>query len=139
MKNIFVLLSVSTLLFQILTIEIGLAQTTPQVQQIDRAELTYEQVELAQRYQDRGRGRSEDGDPQGAIAEFDRSVELNPNDPFTYYLRGLTKFKLKDKQGAINDMTTATELFRQNKLISEYQKCLKLIEEFKVSLAADKK
>jgi tetratricopeptide (TPR) repeat protein len=132
MKNIFALLSISTLLFQVLTIEVGLAQTDPQLQESP--------LEQATRYQDRGRGKSEEGDQEGAIADFNRSIEIFPKDPFTFYLRGLTKFKLKDKQGAISDMTTATELIRQDGSQNKYhQRYLKLIEQFNTSLATDKK
>jgi tetratricopeptide (TPR) repeat protein len=138
MKRIFALLSISTLLFQVLPVEIGLAQTAPQVQQIDRG--NYDE---AQMYQDRGMGILDTGgDPKDAIAEFDRAIETFPKDPNTYYGRGLAKFKLKDKQGAINDVTTATELYRLYPQLgskNQYQKWLKLIEEWKASLTADKK
>jgi tetratricopeptide (TPR) repeat protein len=142
MKTFFISLSLSALLFPVLpvvavsTAEMGLAQTAPQTQQID----PYETMIEAQRYFDRGRGSVETGDLQGAIAAFDQSIELNPKDPATFYYRGLTKFKLKDKQGAINDMTTATKLIRQDgSKDKNHQRYLKLIEQFKASLAADKK
>ncbi len=131
MKNIFALLSASTLLFQVLIVEIGLAQTAPPPPQSE--------LEQSQIYQDRGSGKSEEGDYQGAIADFDRAIQIFPLDPNTFYRRGLTKFKLKDKQGAINDMTTATELVRRDKYSNDNQRLLKLIEQWKANLAADKK
>jgi Flp pilus assembly protein TadD len=134
MKNIFALVSVSTLLFQVLTVEMVSAQTAPQVKQIAQADLS-----SAKAYRDRGFSKSDAGDQQGAIADFDRSIQLDPNDGDTYAGRGLAKFMLKDKQGAINDITTSTELHRQQGNMATYQKGLKIIEQLKASLDADRK
>ncbi len=65
MKNIFALLSVSTLLFQVFTVEMVSAQAAPQVQQIAQADLS-----SAEAYKARGLSKSEAGDQQGAIADF---------------------------------------------------------------------
>tara|TARA_B110000879_G_scaffold116974_1_gene155672 strand:- start:17 stop:745 length:729 start_codon:yes stop_codon:yes gene_type:complete len=49
-------------------------------------------------------------DYNGAIADFTKAIELNPDDADTYYNRGTTKVKLKDYNGAIADFTKAISL-----------------------------
>ena len=50
------------------------------------------------------------GDYQGAIADYDRALELNPQFAQAYYNRGNAKRTLKDYQGAIADYDKAIEL-----------------------------
>jgi tetratricopeptide (TPR) repeat protein len=124
----------TVLLFQFLTVGMVSAQTAPEVQQIAQADLS-----SAKAYRERGFSKSDTGDQKGAIADFDRSIELDPKDADTYAGRGFAKFMLKDKQGAINDLTTSTELHRQQGHTATYQKGLKIIEQLKASLDADRK
>jgi Flp pilus assembly protein TadD len=116
MKNIFALLSVSTLLFQVLTVERVSAQAALQIQQIAQADLS-----SAEAYMDRDRSKSAAGDQQGAIADFDRSIEINPYDPSAYSARAVAKYKLNDKRGALNDARIATNLHRLRGNTAEYQ------------------
>ena len=48
-------------------------------------------------------------DFKGAIADFTKAIEINPNDAVYYYKRGLSKNELKDYKGAISDYTRAIE------------------------------
>ena len=46
----------------------------------------------------------------GAINDFDKSIELNPQEAIYYNYRGVSEFELKDYHGAITDFTKAIEL-----------------------------
>ena len=50
------------------------------------------------------------GDREGAIADFDRAIELNPNHAGAYYNRGSAKSDLGDQAGAEADRKRAIEL-----------------------------
>ena len=64
----------------------------------------------AQEFFDRGRVKIDLGDKQGAIADFNQAIKLNPDDADTYVGRGLVKDDLGDKQGAIADLNQAIKL-----------------------------
>ena len=49
-------------------------------------------------------------DYYGAIADYTKAIEINPNFSNAYYNRGLTKYDLKDYKGAIEDYTKAIEI-----------------------------
>jgi tetratricopeptide (TPR) repeat protein len=68
-------------------------------------------------------------DYHSAIADYDRAIELNPNDAFTYYCRGQAKSKLGNKPEAIADLTTASELSYQQDEMDLYHKIIDLIGE----------
>ncbi|MCK5709761.1 MAG: tetratricopeptide repeat protein, partial [Deltaproteobacteria bacterium] len=72
----------------LLSIDIGLAQT-------------------AQDYVAKGRAKFERGDYQGSIQDFNKAIELNPNDATFYAGRGFPKGILKDYPGAIQDFNKA--------------------------------
>lgn len=50
------------------------------------------------------------GDNKGAIEDFTKAIELNPNDAEAYGNRGIAKVNLRDNIGAIKDFTKAIEL-----------------------------
>jgi tetratricopeptide (TPR) repeat protein len=50
------------------------------------------------------------GDGTGALTNYDRVIELNPNNPKAYFDRGLHRKKLGDRQGAIKDLDEAIRL-----------------------------
>ncbi|MBV8846400.1 MAG: tetratricopeptide repeat protein [Bryobacterales bacterium] len=50
------------------------------------------------------------GDPDGAIADFTRAIELRPDYAEAYYFRGLAKRAKGDKDGAVADFMKAIGL-----------------------------
>jgi len=50
------------------------------------------------------------GEHHGAISNYTKAIEINPNEASTYFHRGLSKQKLKDYYGAIYDYTKAIEI-----------------------------
>ncbi|MBW4688450.1 MAG: tetratricopeptide repeat protein [Komarekiella atlantica HA4396-MV6] len=51
------------------------------------------------------------GDYQGAIADYTKAININPNLAQAYYRLGLTRSKSGDNQKAVEDLQKATELF----------------------------
>ena len=61
-------------------------------------------------YFNRAYDKGENGDHYGAISDYTKAIELDPNDAVAYYNRGYSKSELKDHYGAIADYTKAIEL-----------------------------
>src|SRR6266571_1387859 len=62
----------------------------------------------------RGIEKAKSGDLDGAIADFDRAMQLNPKDDAPYYNRAQARRLKKDTTGAIADYTRAIELGSTN-------------------------
>jgi tetratricopeptide (TPR) repeat protein len=62
----------------------------------------------------RGIEKAKNGDLDGAIADFNRAAELNPNDDAPYYNRAQARRLKNDTAGAIADYTKAIELGSTN-------------------------
>src|SRR5215831_7069397 len=62
----------------------------------------------------RGIEKAKNGDLDGAMADFDRAIELNPKDDAPYYNRAQAKRLKNDTAGAIADYTKAIELGSTN-------------------------
>jgi tetratricopeptide (TPR) repeat protein len=58
--------------------------------------------------------KAKDGDLDGAIADFDRAIEIDPKDDAPYFNRAQAKWQKKDAAGAIADYTRAIELGSTN-------------------------
>ncbi|WP_235656947.1 tetratricopeptide repeat protein, partial [Fischerella thermalis] len=84
----------------------------------------------AQAYGNRGLARSDLGDKQGAIADYNSALKINPNYAQAYGNRGLARAQLGDKQAAIADLQKAADLFRQQGNTQLYQKTLELIRKY---------
>jgi Flp pilus assembly protein TadD len=54
-------------------------------------------------YMDRGIAHQNKGEHQGAIADFNRSLKLNPNDPAVYPSRGYSFAQTEEYDLAIDD------------------------------------
>ena len=61
-------------------------------------------------YFDRAYYKAEKGDYYGAISDFTKAIEIDPNYKEAYYNRGWNKYKLNDYYGAISDYTKAIEI-----------------------------
>ena len=61
-------------------------------------------------YYKQGNEKIKLGDYQGAIADFSKSIELNPNVFPSYFSRGVAKLELGDYPGSIEDFNKAIEL-----------------------------
>ncbi len=61
-------------------------------------------------YHNRGLAKANLGDKQGAIADYDRAIKINPNFAVVYLNRGAIKLDLGDKQGAIADYDRAIKI-----------------------------
>ena len=53
-------------------------------------------------------------DYEGAIADYTKAIEINPDFAIAYSDRGFSKYSLKDYYGAIADYTKFTELDPDN-------------------------
>jgi tetratricopeptide (TPR) repeat protein len=62
----------------------------------------------------RGIEKGKEGDLDGAMADFNHAIELNPKDDAAYYNRAQAKRLKKDTAGAIADYTRAIELGSKN-------------------------
>lgn len=57
-----------------------------------------------------GLNKAIEGDFRGAIADFNRAIQINPNNAHAYHNRGLACFKLGETHTAIEDFTQALRL-----------------------------
>ena len=61
--------------------------------------------QTAEEYFNRGIAKSDLEDYDGAISDYNKVIELNPDYTFVYYDRGQAKANLDDNIGAIADFT----------------------------------
>ncbi len=62
-------------------------------------------------YLERGLIKDGSGDYRGAIQDFTKAIQINPEDEFLYSKRGRSKASLGDEIGAIQDYTKAIEIY----------------------------
>ena len=68
-------------------------------------------AQTAEEYFNRGVAKSDGlGDHKGAIQDYNKAIELNPNYALAYGLRGLSKIKLGQKDSGCLDLSKAGEL-----------------------------
>ena len=65
---------------------------------------------LVTQYLDQGVEKYDAGNYQGAIDDYTKAIEINPQDYTAYNNRGHAKRYLNDRQRAIADFTTAIEI-----------------------------
>ena len=68
-------------------------------------------------------------DYQKAIVDYNKAIELNPDDAPGYYNRGLINKKQGDKTKAIQDFTKAAELYQKQGNTEWNQNALNRIRE----------
>ena len=64
----------------------------------------------ASEYLDRGCDKDDKKDSKGAIEDYNKAIELNPNYAEAYANRGCAKEELGDKEGAVADWQKAADL-----------------------------
>lgn len=69
-------------------------------------------------YNGRGSAKDDLKDYEGAIADYDKALELDPQDTGAYFARGNAKYNLKDYAGAITDYDKAIKLAPKTKCIT---------------------
>jgi tetratricopeptide (TPR) repeat protein len=67
-------------------------------------------LQASEAYFNRGRIKQDKGDIEGAIADFDKAIEINPLFAAAYYERGRAKHANWDYEDAIADYTKAIEI-----------------------------
>jgi len=72
--------------------------------------------------------RVEQLDIQGAIADLDQAIKLNPNYAEAYGHRGLVHYVLGNKQEAIKDLQKAVELFEKQGNQEKSQKIIEILK-----------
>ena len=78
----------------------GLILSIPEKAQADSAEF----------FTNRGNKKGVSGDHYGAIADYNKAIEINPNYDSAYVNRGATKMTLKNYYGALADYNKAIEI-----------------------------
>jgi len=63
-------------------------------------------------FSERGFSKLASSNYTGAIADFNKSIELDPTDAISYNFRGVAKSSLNDHRGAILDYNMAIKLFQ---------------------------
>ncbi|MFM8309923.1 MAG: tetratricopeptide repeat protein, partial [Microcystis aeruginosa] len=79
-------------------------------------------------YNNRGNAKSDLGDKQGAIADYNQAINIKPDHALAYNNRGNAKSDLGDYQGAIADYNQAAQLYSQQGNMEEYRKALDRIK-----------
>jgi hypothetical protein len=78
-------------------------------------------------------------DYQGALADFNRAIQLYPNNAYFYSERGsLKSYPLKDRSGAIADWQQAAKLYRQQGNTKLYELMLNSIKRIQKELKSSK-
>ena len=72
------------------------------------------QAQSAEAYNKRGIAKSDAGDYQGAIADLNKAIDIDPQFAAAYDNRGVAKRKLKDYHGAIVDFGMAIQFNPQD-------------------------
>jgi tetratricopeptide (TPR) repeat protein len=81
---------------------------------IDAYSLAIELHPTAFAYNNRGMSRAALGDDEGAISDFNRSIEINNKFLPAYLNRAASKYNMEDYYGAIEDYGKVIEMDQQN-------------------------
>ena len=82
---------------------------------------------FGQDYFESGLEKYENGDTYGAIADYTKAIEINPNNAAAYNNRGFSKAKLNDYNGATADFTKAIEI-NPNHAKAYFNRCVAKIK-----------
>ena len=84
--------------------------------------------QTVQEYINSARTKLDLGDYTGAIQDYNKAIELNPDDGFAYEMRGYAKDNLGDDKGAIQDYSRAIELDPETNSSAYYKRGLNEID-----------
>jgi Flp pilus assembly protein TadD len=73
----------------------------------------------------------EKGDKQGALADFNTALKINPNNAAVYLNRDFFRSRLGDKQGGIADIQKGFELLEQQAITTNNQRVLQLMRKLR--------
>ena len=78
--------------------------------------------QTAEKYYNSGLEKHQNGDYYGAIADYTKSIELNPNFAYAYFNRGIAKEILEDLNGACADYKIAARMGHTyaQEIVSDY-------------------
>ncbi|MFM6202266.1 MAG: tetratricopeptide repeat protein, partial [Dolichospermum sp.] len=65
---------------------------------------------------------------KAAISDYNQAIQINPNYAQAYGNRGLAKSALGDKQGAIEDLQKAAQLFKAQNKTADYERAMNLLK-----------
>ena len=68
------------------------------------------QITGSKHYRESGYNKLQSNDYYGAISDFTKAIEIDPNDGYAYRGRGIAKYRLQDYYGAISDCTKLIEI-----------------------------
>ena len=78
-----------------------------------------------------GVNKSRKGDFKAALKDFDQALQIDPNNADAYGNRCVARYKLGDKQGAIEDCQKAAVFYQVQKKTKDYQYALKILEKLR--------
>jgi tetratricopeptide (TPR) repeat protein len=87
----------------------------------------------SEKYAQMGADKYSTGDHQGAIADCDRAIDINPKNASAYEIRGAAKYALKQRENAIRDLERAADLYHQLNNDQKYKEMVSLIGQFKAA------
>ena len=76
---------------------------------------------LARQYYDQGLDKYDTGNYQGAIADFNKAIEIDSQNADAYYYRAYARDWLEDYQAAIADYTKAIEINPQDEFVYTFR------------------
>ncbi len=82
----------------------------PVEKSLNQNEISSNTTELLEQYASSGFNRLKKGDYRGAIEDFNKAIEIDPNNSDNFNNRGIARSELGDHQGAIEDYTRAIAL-----------------------------
>jgi tetratricopeptide (TPR) repeat protein len=81
----------------------------------------------------RGRVKGDQNNLQGAIADYDIAITLNPQSDGAYINRAVDKFRLKDKNGSLQDFRSAARIYKATGNTADFEDTMRRIRNlFKV-------
>jgi tetratricopeptide (TPR) repeat protein len=84
-----------------------------------------------QTYFDRAWSKMESKDFQGSLTDFNRAIQINPNNGEFYHKRAILKlYHLNDHSGGMKDLKQSAKLYRQQGNTTQYESMLKAIRFF---------